>query len=55
MQVDVSWNPAWVGTEQVCFFKFDGERFLVISVWTPSITRPEKGMGRSIITWERVK
>jgi hypothetical protein len=47
MQVDVSWNPAWVGTEQVRFFKFDGERLLVISAWTPSTTCPE-------ILWHRL-
>jgi len=54
-KVDVAWNPAWVGSEQVRFFKFDGERLQVISAWVPSTTRPEKGMGRAIITWERAK
>jgi Lipocalin-like domain len=24
-QVDVAWNPEWVGTEQTRFFKLDGE------------------------------
>ena len=54
-KVDVSWNPAWVGTEQVRFFKFDGDRLQVISMWVKSVTRPEKGMGRAIITCERAK
>jgi hypothetical protein len=54
-KVDVSWNPAWVGTEQVRFFRFDGDRLQVISAWVQSTTRPEKGMGRAIITWERAK
>jgi hypothetical protein len=54
-KVDVAWNPAWVGTEQVRFFKVDGDRLRVLSAWVQSTTRPEKGMGRAIITWERVK
>ena len=54
-KVDVAWNPAWVGTEQVRFFKLDGDRLQVISMWVQSTTRPEKGMGRAIITWERAK
>jgi len=54
-KVDVAWNPAWVGTEQVRFFKVDGDRLQVMSVWVQSTTRPEKGVGRAIITWERVK
>lgn len=54
-KVDVAWNPAWVGTEQVRFFKVDGDRLQVMSAWVQSTTRPEKGMGRALITWERVK
>ena len=54
-KVDVSWNPAWVGTEQVRFFRFDGDRLQVISTWLQSTTRPEKGMARAIIAWERAK
>jgi len=54
-KVDVSWNPAWVGTEQVRFFRFDGERRQVISAWVQSTVRPEKGTARAIITFERAK
>jgi hypothetical protein len=54
-KVDVSWNPAWLGTEQVRFFKFDGDRLQVISMWVKSVTRPEKGMARGILTFERAK
>jgi hypothetical protein len=54
-KVDVSWNPAWVGTDQVRFFKFDGDRLQVISMWVQSTIRPGKGMGRGIITLERAK
>lgn len=54
-KVDVSWNPAWVGTEQTRFFKLDGNRLHIISAWVQATARPEKGIGRAIITWERVK
>jgi len=54
-KVDVSWNPAWVGTEQVRFFKLDGDRLQVISMWVKSTTRPERGMTRGILTFERTK
>jgi hypothetical protein len=53
--VDVAWNPAWVGTEQVRFFKFDGDRLQVMSAWVQSTVRPEKGTARAIITFERAK
>ena len=54
-KVDVSWNPAWIGTDQVRFFKFDGDRLQVISMWMQAVVRPEKGIGRAIITFERAK
>lgn len=54
-KVDVSWNPAWLGTEQVRFFKIDGDRLQHISDWKPAVVKPERGMGRGILTLERVK
>ena len=51
-KVDVSGNPALVGTEQARFFRLDGDRLQEITAWTP---RSEKGMGRTVITWERAK
>ena len=51
-KVDVSGNPALVGTEQARFFRVDGDRLREMTQWT---VRPEKGMGRVVITWERVK
>ena len=54
-KVDVSWNPAWVGTEQVRTFKIDGDRLQHISDWMPAVTKPERGMARGISTLERVK
>jgi len=51
-KVDVSWTPLWVGTEQVRFFKFDGDRLQVISAWGEW---PGKGMRRGFLTFERAK
>ena len=51
-KVDVSGNPALLGTEQARFFRVDGDRLQEITQWS---VRPEKGMGRTVITWERAK
>ena len=53
-KVDVAWHPARVGTEQVRFFKFDGDRLQVISEWMPGLSGAQQ-LGRVIITWERAK
>jgi len=54
-KVDVSWNPAWIGTEQVRYFKDDGDRLQVTSMWVQSVVKPERGMARAILTCERAK
>jgi hypothetical protein len=52
-KVDLAWNPAWDGTEQVRSFELDGDRFQVISAWAMS---PNFGkVTRAIVTWERGK
>ena len=51
-KVDVSGNPALLGTEQARFFRVDGDRLQEMTAWTP---RSGKGMGRAVITWERAK
>lgn len=38
--VDVAWNPAWIGTEQVRFYKLDGDRLVVSTPWVPSLNFP---------------
>jgi len=54
-KVDAAWNPEWVGTEQRRFFKVDGDRLQVLTVWRVNPNWSEKGMGRGILTFERVK
>jgi lipocalin-like protein len=52
-KVDVAWNPEWVGTEQARNFKIDGDRLQVLTPWRVMPNWPEKGMQRSIVTFER--
>lgn len=52
--VEVAWNPAWVGTEQTRPFKVEGNRLQVLTPWRVMPNWAEKGMTRSIITFERV-
>jgi hypothetical protein len=54
-KVDVSWQPAWIGTEQVRLFRVDGDRLHVTSAWQQAIDRPERTRARFILTFERAK
>ena len=53
--VEVAWNPEWVGTKQVRSFKLDGDRLLVLTPWRVMPNWADKGMTRSIVTFERSK
>ncbi len=50
--VEVSANPAWVGTEQVRTFQIIGDRLQEMTAW---FARPDGRMARAVITYERVK
>jgi hypothetical protein len=54
-KVDVAWNPEWVGTEQSRAFTVDADRLQVLTPWRVMPNWPEKGMTRSIVTFERAK
>ena len=53
--VEVAWNPEWVGTKQVREFKLEGERLMVLTPWRLMPNWADKGMTRSIVTFERSK
>lgn len=53
--VEVAWNPEWVGTEQSRSYKIDGDRLQALTPWRIMPNWAEKGMTRSIITFERSK
>jgi len=50
--VEVSMNPAWVGTEQTRMFQISGDRLQETQPWT---ARPDNRMARAVIMYERVK
>jgi len=50
--VDVSANPAWVGTEQPRTFKVAGDTLHEVTPWFP---RQDKRMARVVNNYERVK
>ena len=50
--VDVSSNPAWVGTEQTRSFRVTGDRLQEMTAWA---SRPDSRMARAVITYERAK
>lgn len=51
--VDVAWNPEWVGTKQVRSFKLEGSRLDILTPWRIMPNWPDKGMTRSIVGFER--
>ena len=53
--LDVSWDPKWVGSEQTRTFTLDGERLRVLTPWRVMPNWADKGETRSIVTFERAK
>ena len=53
-KVEVAWNEAWVGGEQVRFVRFDGDKLYIES---PPMPHPNVGgkVVRVIVVWEREK
>jgi hypothetical protein len=54
-KVEIAWNPEWVGTEQTRSFKVDGQRLQVLTPWRLMPNWADKGVTRSIVTFERAK
>jgi Lipocalin-like domain len=51
--VDISWNQAWTGTDQVRFFKLDGN---ILTITSAPFKSPRDGReGCSVLVWEKVK
>ena len=52
--VDVSWNEYWTGTDQVRFYKFDGDTLTITTAPGPSplIAGVER---RAILVWKKVQ
>ena len=54
-KVDVAWNEAWKGTEQVRFFRLQGDKLFIEAEPTTSVNYPELGKIRGVLEWERSK
>jgi Lipocalin-like domain len=50
--VDLAWNEAWVGTEQVRFFRVDGDKLSIITAPMPNPNKPDGTMIGTVV-WER--
>ena len=51
--IDVSWNQAWTGKDQVGFYKLDGD---ILTITTAPYKSYHDGReGRSILMWKKVK
>jgi hypothetical protein len=53
--VDVAWNPEWVGTEQARTFRLEGDQLSVLTPWRVMPNWADKGTTRSIVTFERAR
>ena len=54
-KVDLSWNEAWNGTDQVRHFNLDGNQLDIVSAWAPSPIYPDRLVSRAILSWTREK
>lgn len=50
--VDISWNQAWTGTDQVRFYKLEGNTLTITSA--PNRNPTDGREGRSILVWEKL-
>ena len=53
-KVDTSWNEGWTGTDQIRFFKLDGDALTVTSNWR-AYPNLNGRVARGFLTWTREK
>jgi hypothetical protein len=53
-KVDIAWNEAWMGTEQVRFYRVEGDTLTVTTAWSPLLNYDGR-VGRGILTWIRAR
>ena len=49
-KVDTAWNEAWTGTDQLRFYRFDGEKLVVTTPWGTPVGFGDR-QTRGILTW----
>lgn len=52
IKVDAAWHPAWVGTEQVRFFRVDGDALSITTAWQTHPKFPGR-TARGVLTTQR--
>ena len=53
-KVDTAWNESWIGTDQIRFYKLDGDTLTVTSNWRPYPLFNGR-VARGLLTWTRVR
>jgi hypothetical protein len=53
-KVDIAWNEARNGTEQVRYYSVEGDALTVTTPWMPQLNH-EGRIGRGVLTWVRVR
>ena len=53
--VDVAWTETWIGSDQIRFFKLEGDKLTAISMWMPHALLPGNPEARGVAVWSRVK
>jgi hypothetical protein len=53
--VDISWNEAWTGTDQVRFYKIDGNTLTITTAPAPYTSPYDGRESRYVLVWEKVK
>jgi hypothetical protein len=51
--IDVSWNQAWTGTDQVRYYQLNGDMLTITTA--PYRSYQDGRQGRSVLIWEKVK
>ncbi len=54
-KVDIAWTESWTGTEQMRFFKLEGDTLTVSTPWLLNPNLPGNPETRGVLVWRRVK
>jgi hypothetical protein len=54
-KVDVSWNEAWVGTDQTRIARFEGDKLILQSLPAPAANQQMPGKVTGILMWTKLK
>ena len=53
-KVDITWNEAWMGTEQTRFYHVAGDTLTVMTPWRPSVIFDGR-ITQTTLTWTKMK